>query len=279
LIATAGPWFAILGLVFTDCVIIQRLTDFIWVGLDSVLNETRIKKVARIFYALRTSLEKLRYYYENLKPIANTPAPSRYFPSFTTYSYKDELVHFEYVGFLEDGPDCITLRARTCAYPAPSQDVVVKFVDHYGERAHCLLAENGLAPTLFYYGSPCLDKEPSYHSLSMVVMDYVDGDTLASTKKEKSLNEKTTQIVRSEVQRAIGILHLHGLVFGDLRSPNVMITNAKKVKLIDFNWAGVEGQARYPSLISSDIEWAAGVEALGVIKKDHDMEMLDRLFP
>jgi hypothetical protein len=39
-------WFAILGLVFTDCVIIQRLTDFIWVGLDSVLNETRIKKVA-----------------------------------------------------------------------------------------------------------------------------------------------------------------------------------------------------------------------------------------
>ena len=43
--------FAILGFVITDCVIIQRLTDFIWVGLDSVLNETHIKQVARIFYA------------------------------------------------------------------------------------------------------------------------------------------------------------------------------------------------------------------------------------
>jgi RIO-like serine/threonine protein kinase len=106
----------------------------------------------------------------------------------------------------------------------------------------------------------------------MVVMDYIDGDTLASAKKEKRLDEKTTQIVRSEVLRAIEILHLNGLVFGDLRSPNIMITKANEVKLINFNWAGEEGQAKYPSLISSDIKWAAGVEALGVIKKDHDME-------
>ena len=257
--------------------IIQRLTDFIWVGLDSVLNETHIEQVARIFYALRTNLEKLRSYYENLKPAANPPAPSRYFPCFTTYSYDGKAVQFEYVGFLEDGLDCITLRARTCTHPA--QDIVVKFVDHYGERAHRLLAEIGLAPTLFYYGSPCPDKEPSYHSLSMVVMDYIDGDTLASAKKKKRLDEKTTQFVRSEVLRAIEILHFNGLVFGDLRSPNVTITIVNEVKLIDFNWAGEEGQAKYPSLISSDIKWAAGVEALGVIKKDHDMEMLNQLFP
>ena len=257
--------------------IIQRLTDFIWVGLDSVLNEAHIKQVARIFYALRTSLEKLRFYYENLKPAANLPAPSRYFPCFTTYLDGGKVVQFKYVGFLEDGFDCTTLRARTCGHPA--QDIVVKFVDHYGERAHRLLAEKGLAPSLLYYGSPRLDKklEP-YHSLFMVVMDYIDGDTLAFAKKEKRLDEKTTQSVRSEVQRAIELLHLSGLVFGDLRSPNVMITKANKVKLIDFNWAGEEGQAKYPSLISSDIKWAAGVEALGVIKKDHDITMLNRLF-
>jgi serine/threonine protein kinase len=84
--------------------------------------------------------------------------------------------------------------------------------------------------------------------------------------------------VRSEVQRAIEVLHGRKLVFGDLRSPNVMISKMNKVKLIDFNWAGEEGQARYPSLISSDIKWAPGVEALGVIEKEHDMEMLNRLF-
>ena len=256
--------------------IIQRLTDFIWVGLDSVLNEAHIKQVAGVFYALRTSLEKLRYYYENLKPIANPPVPSRYFPSFTAYSNDDKkVVQFEYVGFLEDGLDCTTLHARTCGHSA--RDIVVKFVNQYGERAHRLLAENDLAPALFYYGSPCLDKEPSYHSLSMVVMDYIDGDTLASAKKNEISNEKETQIVRS-VQRSIKTLHFHGLVFGDLRSRNVMITKTNEVKLIDFNWAGEEGQAKYPSLISSDIKWAEGVEALGVIKKVHDLEMLDRLF-
>ena len=100
-----------------------------------------------------------------------------------------------------------------------------------------------------------------------------------SQEKKKRLDEKTTEIVRSKVLRAIELLHLNGLVFGDLRSPNVMITNANEVKLIDFNWAGEEGQAKYPSLISSDIKWAAGVKALGVIKKAHDLEMLDQLFP
>lgn len=257
--------------------IIQRLTDFIWAGLDSVLNETRIKQVARIFYALRTSLEKLKSYYENLKPTANPPAPTRYFPFFTTYCDNGKVVQFEYVGFLEDGLDCTTLRARTCTHPV--QDIVVKFVDNYGVKAHRQLAENGLAPILFYYGSPCLDKEPSYRSLSMVVMDYVDGVTLASAKKGGEMDEKTTKFVLSEVRRAIKMLHDNKLVFGDLRSPNVMITKANKVKLIDFNWAGEEGQAKYPYLMSSDIKWAAGVEALGVIKKDHDMEMLAGMFP
>ena len=256
--------------------IIQRLTDFIWVGLDSVYNETRIKNVARIFYALRTSLEKLRSYYEKLKPVANPPAPSRYFPSFTTYSCDGKVVQFEYVGFLEDGLDCTTLRARTCEDPA--RDIVVKFVDQYGERAHRTLAERGLAPTLFYCGRPSLDKEPRYHNLSMVVMDYIDGDTLASAKKGNNLDERKKQFVLSKVRHAIEVLHNQNLVFGDLRSPNVMITKTNEVKLIDFNWAGDGGQAKYPSMISSDIKWAAGVEALGVIKMEHDREMLDRLF-
>jgi serine/threonine protein kinase len=206
---------------------------------------------------------------------SDSPSGSRYFPSITTYRQGNEFIDFEYVGFLENCPDCTTLRARTTAEPA--QDIVVKFIEPYGERAHRILATKGLAPKLFFCGSPCLsDEQPSYRSLSMVVMEYIDGKTLTQVK----MNAQTTEKVRLELWRALDLLHDRGLVFGDLRPPNVMITKEHKVKLIDFNWAGEEGQARYPSpsLISSDIKWAAGVEALGVIKKDHDMEMLDRLF-
>ena len=109
LLATAGPWIAILGVVFIDGVIVQRLTDYIWVGLDSVLNESHITNVARAFYALRASLEKLNLFYKSQKLAGNLPADSRYFPSITAYRpHGGGHVKFKYVGFLENGLDCIT---------------------------------------------------------------------------------------------------------------------------------------------------------------------------
>ena len=163
--------------------IVQRLTDYIWVGLDSVLNDSHITHVARAFYALNSSLKKLKSYYESLHP-KNILADSRYFPPITAYrSDIDGHVKFKYVGFLENTPDCITFCARTEAVPA--QDIVVKFVDRYGQRAHQILADKCLAPKLLYCGSPCLgDDEPSYRSIYMVVMEYVDGDTFVVAKQK-----------------------------------------------------------------------------------------------
>ena len=56
-----------------------------------------------------------------------------------------------------------------------------------------------------------------------------------------------------------------------------MITKDGKVKLIDFNWAGEEGQAKYPSLISHEIAWPKGVEPLSMMKAEHDLEMWSKL--
>ena len=67
------------------------------------------------------------------------------------------------------------------------------------------------------------------------------------------------------VRRALELLHSNGLVFGNLCPPNVMINKNSKVKLIDFNWPGEEGQAKYPSLISQGIAWPGGVKALAVM--------------
>jgi serine/threonine protein kinase len=272
LIGSAGPWITILGAVITDGVIVQRLTDCVWVGLDSVLNEPHVTHVARTFHALKASLEKLNIYYESLHPVSNFPANSRYFPSITTYPHDDGPVEFEYLGFLENTPDCTTLRARTNA----GQDVVVKFVERYGERAHRLLADAGLAPKLLYCGSLQFnDDDPSYRSISLVVMEYVDGETLAEAKPK--MDQGMIEIVRSEVQRALELLHSHGLVFGDLRLPNILITKDGKVKLIDFNWAGEDEQAKYPSLISQEITWPEGVEAMAVMRTQHDLAMLHKL--
>ena len=110
----------------------------------------------------------------------------------------------------------------------------------------------------------------------MVVMEYVDGETLAMAKPK--MDGGMIRTVWSEVQCALDVLHSNGLVFGDLWLPNILITKDGNVKLIDFNWAGEDGQAKYPPLISQEITWPEGVEAMAVMRQQHDLDMLHKLF-
>jgi len=61
-------------------------------GWTSVLNEPHIMRVARVFHVLKTSLEKLRSYYEGLSPTNDLPVGSRYFLSITSYPDNNEHV-------------------------------------------------------------------------------------------------------------------------------------------------------------------------------------------
>jgi hypothetical protein len=64
------------GAVIIDGVIVQRLTDYVWVGTDSIFNKSHITHVARVFYALKTSLEILNTYYKNQQPTSDRPVGS-----------------------------------------------------------------------------------------------------------------------------------------------------------------------------------------------------------
>ena len=74
------------------------------------------------------------------------------------------------------------------------------------------------------------------------------------------------------------LLHDNDLVFGDLHPLNVMITKEKKVMLIDFDWAGEAGQVRHPHLLSPAVMWPKDIQPLDLIKKEHNLEMLGKLF-
>lgn len=71
------------------------------------------------------------------------------------------------------------------------RDVVVKLVARYGKGAHELLVESDLAPKLLCHGT-CL----SDPTVSMVVMEYDDGTTLAAAKRDMA--KKTMEGVRSK---------------------------------------------------------------------------------
>lgn len=46
-----------------------------------------------------------------------------------------------------------------------------------------------------------------------------------------------------------------------------------EVQFVDFDWAGVEGEARYPLTISPTVKWAPGIVGGQLILQAHDDAM------
>ncbi|KAJ7084023.1 hypothetical protein B0H15DRAFT_404271 [Mycena belliarum] len=268
LIAFAGPWLAVLGAVLTDKCIVQRLTDFMWIGNGAVLNDSACRRIARVMYSLTRSLVHLREYYAAL-PSTNVPDPSRFFPYAKSFLSSGMPVHFDYVKALERDSGCVTFLCRTVE--DTPRTVVVKFTEPYCPEAHKLLAAKGMAPELLYCGVVDHSHDaPSYQPLKMIVMEYIHGITAAQ------LQDNLPDDFAAQLSEIITVLHTGGYVFGDLRLPNVMVAK-KRVKLIDFDWAGKVGLAKYPIHLARNIVWPKGATALGQIEKAHDLDMLHRL--
>jgi len=79
-----------------------------------------------------------------------------------------------------------------------------------------------------YYRSHLIEDE------IWVVMEYMQGGTLAEAVERYSFAESSVAYVAREILRALEYLHSHNLVHRDLKSANVMLTVEGKIKLIDF---------------------------------------------
>lgn len=266
------------GIITTDCVV-QRLTGYLWIPPHSVHDDPHFYRLVRVLYALKESTDKLASWYDGIQDSAlfdplNPDSHPRFFPSPDTYPHNSAPVQFAYQAPLERNVSCVTYRAKTLE-DSP-KDIVVKFVTSYGEDAHREMELAGFAPKLLYYGPIDTNPDmPSYGDLRMVVMEYVKGRTF---DKALERNEVPSRF-KSDLLQAIKQLHNAGYVFGDLREPNVMVTPqaTPTVQLIDFDWTGKEGEVKYPRSISGSIEWPQGAGMLELIRKEHDLEMLDRL--
>ncbi|KAI0357051.1 hypothetical protein OH77DRAFT_123517 [Trametes cingulata] len=94
--------------------------------------------------------------------------------------------------------------------------------------------------------------------------------------RDKDLPES----VMDDVRHALEVLHGAGLVHGDVR-PNILPCPRQDGKngamLVNFDWAGEDGQACYPALLnqSREIDWD-GVRPGGQIRCAHDLVLLAR---
>jgi hypothetical protein len=229
---------------------------------------TVTERLTRFFTSLRRALNSLNRYYETFEE--HIPSLSkRYHPFRNSFHAADgQSVKFEYKNLLQLGK-----HVWLASLPNGTQ-VTIKFARHYGAQAHRLLAEAELAPHLYH-----ADEDSSKHYWRMIVMDHIP-DALRLDQFHGTRSDG--QRVATCIQRAVDLLHRHELVFGDLRLANVLIRSQNqplRAYLVDFDWSGKAGEARYPVGISfgGKIKWPDGVRPRGLITKDHDMYWLRNL--
>jgi serine/threonine protein kinase len=165
---------------------------------------------------------------------------------------------------LPDNGSLVFVGKLSSTHP-PGGEIVVKFTRRYGPEVHDFCNDHNCAPALL--GFEKLDG-----GWFLVVMERLRGYEMLGPATE---NVVAVQQVLKEI---VGQFHEHNMVHGDLRAPNIMLhPNTKDVKLIDFDWAGVQGNVRYPPNLSEDITWPEGVSDGELILPAHDDYFIDSL--
>ncbi|KAF9650815.1 hypothetical protein BDM02DRAFT_3092461, partial [Thelephora ganbajun] len=60
----------------------------------------------------------------------------------------------------------------------------------------------------------------------------------------------TPDEVLNKVSEVLKVLHANNLMFGDLRSPNILVTDQHHVRLVDFDWCGKPREGEHPASIN-----------------------------
>lgn len=238
-----------------------------------------IIRLARVFAALSRCRVDLENYYVGVGSLAS-PKLSCMFPNPTPVDSSKPLPKLTYRQFFsragQPTPAIIDLKnATTTMYVATlddnNQEVIVKFTARYNEQAHRLLAEARLAPRLHFCGHVVGD-------LYMVVMDRVEGTSVWQLQQDRT---PIPVIVHKKVREAVQLLHEQDIVFGDLRSNNILyVASEDHAVLVDFDWPGKDGESRYPATLNPGTDgktWDEDVSPYGIMRKAHDLWQLDRL--
>ncbi|CAG8641683.1 1890_t:CDS:2, partial [Paraglomus occultum] len=98
-----------------------------------------------------------------------------------------------------------------------------------------------------------------------------------------NISRKDRNNIYSDVLQAIAVLHNTNTVFGDLRTPNILLVERVPSEstisaiLVDFEWCGIDQRGRYPLSMSRTVPWPPGAEPGALLRKDHDNYWLEYL--
>ncbi|EJU02349.1 hypothetical protein DACRYDRAFT_22023 [Dacryopinax primogenitus] len=261
-------------MLFVGRPIAQKLTRTL--NLDLLVNEDYLKEVSWFFQCIRRGITKLKTYYAQLRRV-DEPFDENFYPVHTQIAIKKDSVDFiakiQYDGWPEINEDNLGTRPvfsgiMTVEGQEP-EACIIKFVDLYGiaVQEH-IVTTLGAAPKI--YGVQRLSP-----TLQMVVMEKIaDGERLIELGH---VTEQRWNNIKAQLRELAEVLKAANFVHGDIRSPNILLTPDDRVKLIDFDTAGKEGEVFYPANINMMIDWPEGVGPGKLIRTVHDQVMIARL--
>ena len=143
-----------------------------------------------------------------------------------------------------------------------SQTILVKFSRMYSKELHEFCAARNYAPRLLAF-----EKLPG--GWFGIAMEYLSEADRVNGSPSLFEHGATWLKKMGEVVKAF---HEHGYVHGDLRASN-FIVDKEKLMLIDFDWGGKEGEAKFPDAELVPILRGGRHEKL--IQKYHDTKVLE----
>ncbi|KAG6883758.1 hypothetical protein C0993_003959, partial [Termitomyces sp. T159_Od127] len=184
-------------------------------------------------------------------------------------SYRDDVEQRD-IGFTygeQLGEDKLLFSAVTDSI----EFIVIKFTTQYSVDAHKYLARLGLAPRIRQSVRISAD-------WFAIIMDWSDYTNLYEFGSH--LSELQRDKVRSRVLDIVQELHRGCFVHGDIRDTNLLVDidslvdEVVQIHLVDFDWAGRIGEARYPyGLNYTTVKRPKEVTSGGLIAEQHDIDM------
>ncbi|KAF8623880.1 hypothetical protein AX15_006152 [Amanita polypyramis BW_CC] len=268
----AGPYLSFAGAVWNGRPNVQILTPAIPLHFHSTDLKLR-KMTASCISAFSSAVQSLKAHY-NEPFYHQTSTVDDIYPSVHNIfpypvSFKSDISgsskEFIYYSLVKSGK--LIFRGEISD---THEKICIKFVQHYSLEVHSFCASISCAPKLLAF-------EPLPGGWYMVIMedlnDYFD-------LFRSSLAPDRMDAVKERLNDVLGRMHQQGFVHGDIRNVNVMIKDGPilVVMLVDFDWAGRIGEARYPMNVNrEDVYRPAGAVDNELILAEHDMSMLAEL--
>ena len=125
------------------------------------------------------------------------------------------------------------------------------------EARHQLLREARAAAALNHPNIAAVYDVLDEEDESFIVMEYVEGDTLAKLLRRGALPSLDVVEIGIQLSDALAEAHAHGIIHRDFKPANVLMSSQGKVKILDF------GLAKAPSTSESSLSASTGGRVVG----------------